>query len=299
MWSRFFRLAPSFPARHLFSRSVTGLALLFCAFTILSCDPEEEIHQYFAELGLNRLALVRTDLQPGSLILVGTNGPVYAGHVGSYTSSPDVLSTDSITDYEAVIGKYTGDRSLSASAALSFIKGLFQFAPGADLSFSGRVHVDLIESHAQRMEVDQIKKFLGSDEGQPFVQEVLDAFGDGERAFLAYEVHRAQRLKISSTDGSELAPSLKAGTVGQLPLKGEASLSYKKVSDRELVLEGKQEYAFAVRTGELVPGRATDTVRFKVTNFLKPGYVKSVGTDDRYSSPVLDGYAPLALGERS
>jgi len=273
--------------------------LLLCTTLLVSCDPEEEIHRYFADLGLNRLALVRTDLQPGSLILVGKNGPIYAGNLNTYLSAPDVLSADSITEYEAVIGKYSGDRSLSASAAVSFVKGLFQFAPGADLSFSGRVHVDLIESHAQRMEVDAIKKFLGSEAGQPFVQEILEAFGDGERAFLAYEVHRAQRLKISSTDGSDLAPNLKAGTVGKLPLKGEASLSYKKVSDRELVLEGQQEYVFAVRTGELVPGRAAGTVRFKVTNFLKPGYVKSVGTDDQYSRPVLDGYAPLRLGEKS
>ncbi|MCA9469049.1 MAG: hypothetical protein KC643_26895 [Nitrospira sp.] len=299
MQSVLFPRALGMSFQKLFIRATAYLALLLCSLTLLSCDPEEEIHQYFADLGLNRLALVRTDLQPGSLILVGAHGPVYAGHLGSYTSAPDVLSTDSITEYEAVIGKYTGDRSLSASAAVSFVKGLFQFAPGADLDFSGRVHVDLIESHAERMEVDAIKKFLGSQEGQPFVQEVLEAFGDGERAFLAYEVHRAQRLQISSTDGSDLAPSLKAGTVGQLPLKGEANLSYKKVSDRELVLEGNRDYAFAVRTGELVPGLAANTVRFKVTNFLKPGYVKSVGTDDQYTSPVLDGYAPLTLGDQS
>ena len=299
MQSVLFPRALGMSFQKLFMRAVTSLAMLLCSLALLSCDPEEEIHQYFADLGLNRLALVRTDLQPGSLILVGAHGPVYAGNLHRYVCATDARAADTMTDYEAVIGKYTGDRSLSASAALSFVKGLFQFAPGVDLSFSGKVHVDLIESHAQRMEVDSIKKFLGSREAQPFVQDVLEAFADGERAYLAYEVHRAQRLKITSTDGSNIAPSLKAGAVGQLPLKGEARLSYQKVSDRELVLAGQQDYAFAVRTGELVPGLAANTVRFKVTNFLKPGYVKSVGTDDQYTSPVLDGYAPLTLGDKS
>lgn len=278
-------------------RCLLGLLILL-ALPLVSCDPEEDIHRYFADLGLNRLALVRTDLQPGSLILVGKNGPVYAGHLGRYASAPDAFAFDSITEYEAVIGAYTGNRSLSASAALSFIKGLFQFEPGANLSFSGRVHVDLIESQAQRMEVDQIKNFLNGEAGHAFVQEVLEAFADGERAFLAYEVHRTQRLKITSIEGADLAPHLKAGAVGKLPLKGEASLSYKKVSDRELILEGQHPYAFAVRTGELIRGRAPGSVRFKVTNFLKPGYVKSAGTDDQYTTPVLEDFAPLRLGDK-
>ena len=98
MQSVLFPRALGMSFQKLFIRATAYLALLLCSLTLLSCDPEEEIHQYFADLGLNRLALVRTDLQPGSLILVGAHGPVYAGHLGSYTSAPDVLSTDSITD---------------------------------------------------------------------------------------------------------------------------------------------------------------------------------------------------------
>jgi hypothetical protein len=275
--------------------AIAGLVLLLL---MTSCDPEEEIHQYFAELGLNRLAILRTDILPGSLILVGNQGPVYSGHLRSYVSAPKPLEADSFSEYQAVIGGYHGNRALAASAAVSFIQGLFQFSPGADFTLSGMVQIDMIESHAQRMEVDQIKKFLGRQEAQPFVQTVLEALKEGQKAYLAYEVHRATRLKIVSAGDSDLAPSLAVGTIGNIPLKGEGKLSYNKQSQRELLLEGTQEYAFAVRTGELIPGQAANSIQFKVTNFLKPGPVKAVGTDDQYSSPVLKDFAPLTLASK-
>lgn len=66
-----------------------------------------------------------------------------------------------------------------------------------------------------------------------------------------------------------------------------------------MLLEGEQEYAFAVRTGEFIPGEAVNSIQFKVTNFLKSGYVKSAGTDDQYTAPVLEGFAPLTLPSKT
>lgn len=276
-----------------------ALPLLTLLILLASCNSEEEIHHYFAELGLNRLAVLRTDIQPGSLILVGKQGPIYSGHLRSYVSSPKLLSGDSFQEYQAVIGRYQDDRALSASVAVSFIHGLFHFSPQAELALAGTVRIDLVESHAQRMEVDQIKRFLGRHEAQPFVQAVLEALKDGQKAYLAYEVHRATRLKISSASGIDLAASLRVGTISNIPLQGKGKLSYKKLSEREMLLEGEQEYAFAVRTGEFIPGEAVNSIQFKVTNFLKSGYVKSAGTDDQYTAPVLEGFAPLTLPSKT
>lgn len=62
----------------LVSRISRALPLLTLLILLASCNSEEEIHHYFAELGLNRLAVLRTDIQPGSLILVGKQDPVYS-----------------------------------------------------------------------------------------------------------------------------------------------------------------------------------------------------------------------------
>lgn len=281
------------------SRIACAVPLFALLILLASCDPEDEIHQYFADLGLNRFAVLRTDIQPGSLVLVGKQGPIYSGHLRSYASSPELVPGESFSEYEAVIGRYQGNRALSAEVAVSFIQGLFQFSPQAELALFGTVRIDMVESHVQRMEVDQIKRFLGQREAQPFVQAVLEVLKDGQKAYLAYEVHRATRLKIVSASDVDLAPSLEVGTIGNIPLRGKGKLSHKKLSEREMLLEGEQEYAFAVRTGELLPGEAANSIQFKVTNFLKPGPVKSAGTDDQYTAPVLDGYAPLTLASQT
>jgi hypothetical protein len=267
----------------------------FLLVLTLSCNPEDEIHQYFAELGLNRLAVLRTDIEAGALILVGKEGAVYSGSLRSYMSSPAVLADNSFQTYESVIGHYRGDRDVSGTAALSFIHGLFQFCPKADFTLAGTVRIDMVESRAESMEIADIKKVLGLREAQPFVQTVLEAIRDGHRAYLAYEVHRAKRLRIASVSNRDLAPRLEVGAVGHIPLTGKGDLSYKKISEREILLDGKKEYAFAIRAGELIPGPASNSVTFRVTNFLKPGYVKSAGTDDQYTSPINEGFAPLTI----
>jgi hypothetical protein len=188
---------------------------------------------------------------------------------------------------------------LSAEAALTFLYGLFQFEPGIKLDLKGQVQIDIVDSTFEKMKVAEIQGFLGSREAKPFIDLVLDAWADNETAFLAYEVHRATRLKITSTSANDVAPSLAVGTVGELPLKGKASLGYKKLSSRELLLEGNRPYVFAVRTAELLPGRVEGSLRLKVTEFLAPGVVKGAGTDERYSAPIREGFGAVRLADRS
>ena len=125
---------------------VSGIspALPLLALLILpaSCNPEKEIHHYFAELGLNRLAVLCTDIQPGSLSLVWMKNQVYRGHTYPH---PKFLSGDSFREYQVVIGQYQKGQALSASAAMSFIHGLFQFSPKAELALSGTVRIDMVE----------------------------------------------------------------------------------------------------------------------------------------------------------
>jgi hypothetical protein len=277
------------------SRSSHALPLLALLILPASCNPEKEIHHYFAEIGLNWIAVLRMDIQLGSLILAVKQGAVYSDHLRSYVTSPKLLLSDSFHEYQAVIGRYLDDQALSASAAASFVQGLFQFSQKAILALPGTAQIDMVESHVQRMEADQVKRPLDRHEAQPFCTSCLGGVAWRTKSYLAHEVHRASRQKIASTIGADVALSLGVGTIGNIPLHGNSKLPYKKLSEREMLLGGEQEYAFAVRTGEFLPGEATNSIQFKVTNFLKAGYVKSVGTDDQYTAPVLEGFAPLAI----
>ncbi|RMH31293.1 MAG: hypothetical protein D6690_16790 [Nitrospirae bacterium] len=272
--------------------------LLGCVATIglIACNPEDDLHQYFSELGLNPLAILRTDIEPGALIFVGSNGPVYAGKLQDYTRAPNSLLSDAFDEYEAIIRQYRGDRSLSVNNALKLLKELFQISGETPLSLTNRVHIDMVEAQVQKMKISEIQRFLGTKEARPLIREILGAFDAGEKVFVAYEVYHASRLKITSVHETQIAPSLQIGAIGRIPLKDKTSLIFKKVSEQELLLESEKPYAFAIRAGELVRHpKLPKAVRFKVTNFLKPGYVKAVGTDDRYSAPILNGFIALTL----
>jgi hypothetical protein len=287
--------------------AVSPFRLLACLLflTLTTCNLENELDRYFAERGLNRLAILRDDIAPGALILSGQQGAIYAGQMLDYRKRDSVLSDlptpttePSVDLYHAAFEQYKGEKTLSAEAALSFLYGLFQFDPGVKLDLKGKVEIEILDSTFEKMKVPEIQRFLGSHEAQPFINVVLDAWADHDTAFLAYEVHCSTHLKIKSASADDVAPSLAVGTVGQLPLKGKASLGYKKLSSRELLLEGNRPYVFAVRTAELLPGRVEGSLRLKVTEFLAPGAVKGAGTDERYSAPIREGFGAVQLVDR-
>lgn len=126
-----------------------------------------------------------------------------------------------------MIGRYQDGLNLSEFEALSFIHDLLQFTPKAELALSGTVRIDMVKSHVRRMEVDQIKRFAGQRKAQPFVQAVLEALKDGQKAYLAYEVHRATRLKISSASGIDLAASLRVAQSAIFPSRARANFPIK------------------------------------------------------------------------
>jgi hypothetical protein len=286
------------------------LAILW-AITIIvaltNCNPQEEINRYFADRGLNPLAIMRDDIQPGGLILKGRKGAIYAGQMLDYginlppSLMPSVATEPSTEVFHSVFDEYKGEKSLSAEAAVAFLYGLFQFEPSAAFDFQGRVHIKINDSSFETMNVSEIQRYLGSPAAKPFVDLVLEAIDDKEnddkeKAFLAYEVHRATSLRISSAESKDVTPSLAVGTVGQVPLKGKGRLRYAKRSTSEMILEVERPYAFAVRTAELIKHPlSTRSLSLRLTKFLDPETVKAVGTDQEYSAAINEGFAPVVL----
>jgi len=44
------------------------LLVISFSFNLLSCEPEDLVNSYFEQMGLTRLAVLRTDVQPGTII---------------------------------------------------------------------------------------------------------------------------------------------------------------------------------------------------------------------------------------
>lgn len=271
---------------------------------MVGCDPEEQINQYFAYLGLTRLAVPRTDIEPGSLIVVNGKEAFFADHMLDYVDQEGdakqdygIFGGDKIEEYQAMLRQYQGNTALSSKTALQFVQGLFQLNPGIDLGLTGQVQIEMVDAKFRKMKVSAIQKFLNRKESLGFRDAVLQHLKQGHQAYVAFEVYRTKSLKIVSEAGQELAPSVKIDTVTPLPVKGEGSVTYKKSSKNEMVLNRNRYYAFAVRTARLIQGRGGSDLTIDQTGFAKPaGWgIKSAGTDDQYSAPLGESFTPITL----
>ncbi len=272
--------------------------LVFFASSLIGCNPEEAIQEYFAQKGLNPLAMLRTDVEPGTLIYVGNDGQArLAGLLTNYLppqyqgSVPlPRVSCESSGGCRGILSGYQETRSTTAETALSFFWGLFNLSPSVNFGVTGNLSVDQIDSRYEKISIPALKRFLGNRKAKAVAQEIWDNLNDGDRAFVAYEVHWAKQLRISSVDGKDIATGLKVN-VAATPLGGKAGLRVKKSSSSQLVVSSDIAYAFAVKTGELVKGTVPGTVKFKVTH-VHAGDVKGglIGSPDDPAAPILENY---------
>src|SRR6185503_6502833 len=183
--------------------------------------PNKEINSYFGKLGLNRLAVVRDDIQPGGLVLSNDKGAMYADNMLDYvTAQPGkvqlaLTSGEQQSNYDAVIASYKGDRSIEASAALKFIQSFLPIDLSNSVSLKTNVNIDLINAKVKRMKIPAMQQFLNSNDSQGFRTAVggFTAADKKSRAFVIYETYETNKLKISSSSGTEITSSINVNEI--------------------------------------------------------------------------------------
>ncbi len=287
-------------------RRVFGLLLLGVSLFLISCDPEDEINRYFAQLGLTRLAVLRTDVQPGTLILTRGKEAFLGDHILDYVdreADPEhdygTFGGSAKDEVDAVLRRFHSQTKLSAETALEFLVSIFRLSPGVNVGLTGTVKIDLPDARVRKMKVASLEKFLTRKDSQVFRTKVRDWSKQGLTPYVAYEVFRAKSLTIVAEEGKDVAPSLKVGAAAKLPVEVEGSVAYKKTAANELTVAGDRYVAFAVKTARLLSGTTDnkDAVVVDRTQFVKPKEwgIKSAGTDDQYAAPLAEGFAPVSL----
>ncbi|MCI0625488.1 MAG: hypothetical protein L0387_28230 [Acidobacteria bacterium] len=280
-------------------RVPVGGILVFVFLATAACDPEKIMNDYYAKMGLNRLAAPRDDIEPGGLILSKNNKALYADNMFDYVTAVDsanqygITALEKIGDFNAILKKYEGEKSLDAETAIKFLESLLPIKLGGKLNLTGKVNIEMVSAKVRRMKIPTIQTFLNrTKESEPFVEAVTSFLSDGNRTYLVYETWRTKKLKITGEGGKEISSNADIGKI--MPLIDESSikLSYKFKNKSELEITGDKFYVFAVRTGELVKGTSARTLTFKPTSFQKPSEwgIKSAGTDEQYSAPILGNF---------
>ena len=286
--------------------SLLGIFLIGLCFTLVSCDPEDEINRYFAQSGLTRLAVLRTDVQPGTLILTRGNEAFLGDHILDYVDREADPDHDYGTfgawvkdEVDAVLRRFHSQTELSAETALEFLVSIFRLSPGVNVGVTGTVKIDLPDAKVRKMKVASLEKFLTRKDSHLFRAKVREWAKQDLTPYVAYEVFRAKSLTIVAEDGKDVAPSLAVGATANLPVKAEGKVAYKKTASNELMVAGDRYVAFAVKTARLLSGATDDkdAVMVDRTQFVKPKEwgIMSAGTDDQYAAPLAKGFAPVSL----
>ncbi|THJ18141.1 MAG: hypothetical protein CAF42_007420 [Nitrospira sp. CG24B] len=252
------------------------LVLLCPSLTLLGCDPEDLINGYFKQLGLTRLAVLQTDVQPGTVILMKGSEAFLGDHVLDYIDQRLDPSHDygmfggsAKDEVDAILRKFSGNTALTGKAAMSFLTSMFRLSPSLDLGLTGTVSIALPDAKVRKIKVADLEKFLSRNESLTFQKKVREWTQQGLIPYVAYEVYRAKSLTILSAEGKDVAPSLKANTITPLSIEGNVTVAYKKTATSELLVAGQRYYAFAVRTAKLSVD-AEQSVTVDRTNFMKP-----------------------------
>jgi hypothetical protein len=254
-------------------------------------------------MGLTRLAVLQTDVQPGTVILMKGNEAFLGDHILDYVDQRVDPSHDYGTfggsakdDVDAVLRKFAAKTALSGKAAMSFLVNVFRLTPSMDLGLTGTVSIALPDAKVRKMKVANLEKFLSRKDSLTFQKKVREWTQQGVTPYVAYEVYRAKSLQIASAEGTDVAPSVKADTVTAIPMEGNLTVAYKKTSSNGLLVTGTRYYAFAVRTAKLTVN-SEQTVTVDRTEFVKPEEwgIKSAGTDDQYAAPLVKNFVPVTL----
>src|SRR5680860_926922 len=157
----------SFQSRRFRLNLPLGSFLMMLSFPLVSCDQEDEINRYFAQSGLTRLAVLRTDVQPGRIILTSGKEAFLGDHILDYVDQEadsdhayGIFGGSAKDEVDAVLRRFHSQTTLSARTALEFLVSVFRLSPGIDVGLNGTVKVDLPDAKVRKMKVASLEKFL-------------------------------------------------------------------------------------------------------------------------------------------
>lgn len=296
------------------SRLLLLVSLLVCG-ALTACDPQDEVRRYFARLGLNQLAIAQTQIEPGAVFLADTSRrqASYADnmlHYATYTDGLPVEMRNGMTEFEAVLPSLERATQVEPTRALQFLDSFLPVNVSDSIELSSDVTISPIAAKVKRMRLPVIQGHLRSPQSVEFRQQMA-VFQDSNpdlRITIAYEVYRTNRMRITARSGRDVSSSLNVGAVGPVG-SGAFGLKYTKSTTSELLIEGDESFAFAVRAALIrrVEDMPTTPPLYTLSQLAvgftgvpgqvigRPSRFPDFGNDNAYSVSIGEEYEPLAL----
>lgn len=267
-------------------RSISLTVLLSIIVLLVGCpkNAEDAADAVFKTKGLNRLRIINDQIKVGSVILVKDGKAAYADNITDYHKpgeQPKISSDAS----NSVISDFGANTNMNASAAVDFLTSFLPVSADGKINFSTSVKLDQIYAQTHRIQITKMNQYLGSSQAQEFRDEMTAYMNQGYKVYISYEDYQSNKIKITSTSGSDISSGVNVGEVKPIFSGVNTKISYTKNSNMNLNVDGSTYYTFALRTAKLVKQGNLWTIQ--PGNFFEKGHLAA--GDKKYSySPLSD-----------
>jgi hypothetical protein len=264
-------------------RQLATTTLVLSVIVLLSsCDPSKALNKAFAKVGLTRLALIRSDIDPGALLVSSGKTAIFADSITDYvpTAKISTVFEDKTREVSGYIPKIEGSSNIEPKVALDLLASLFPLSASADFKFTSNVSIAQMECKIKRFPVPAVTAFLQDPGNSALSASLKPYFEQHSDVYIVYEVWRSSSIDFSSDTGTDITTSVKVNEIKPIS-KAEGSLVVKRTAKETLKVTGNQPYAFAVKLLKLQRDPQNGNLSAVLTQFTPPDVVK--GPDDEYT----------------
>jgi len=269
-------------------------SVLLTSVFLSGCEPLKVMKDYFGAQGLNPLAVLRSDVGPGALILKQSDKTIFAESIFDYsTGQRPAATTKELASIElnGILEKYEQDRQVTGSQAVDLLKSILATKTMTDLGLTDNVvRIDLRNVKTSGLKPTDIQNYLGKNSSG--LWNFIATQSNASEPYVVYEAYSADMLSISTEPGTDVSTKIAVSSEFRALSSVDPSFSYKRESRETILIKANKSYVFAVRTARLLTRNGVYSLEF--TNFA-PREMKTAGGNEQFSTFVLDGYSPITL----
>lgn len=215
--------------------------LLMAAHALFLSGCISDVDKYFVDKRLNRLAVLRDDLAPGTLIM-HANGVAKTGD-----NILDVApgATLPLRSFEAVLPSTSTKGLIDAGLALKVLDAVLPAGFEGALKITSNVAISQTTAAGQRVTASQIQSVLAAPEGAPLRNWVLAYAQRKVPTFVVMETYKAKELTITAESGKDVTTDLNINAVKMVDKAG-AKFKITRTRKDQLLVSGDKFYVFAV-----------------------------------------------------
>jgi hypothetical protein len=221
-------------------RAVFTMALALLALVGQGCI--DQIDKYFKDKGVNRLAVPRTDVRPGRLIVAKDNKLRLSDEI------LDVVPTATLPTqgFEAAFSAGDYNSEIAPSMGLKVIDAVLPLGLNTKVKLTNSAKIEQINAHGQRLPAPAVVDLLNDPANGPKLRAWLEALGKNATVGVVLETYLASEINMSSASGYDIAAGLTLGE--KTPFKsGSVDFNVTKSAKNTLVIKGDTYYVFGLK----------------------------------------------------